>query len=80
MTLLILKDDIFSKNLKYLRLKNQLSQKELALRSGLNVFWIRGIERGRYRAEILASDYWKLCETLKIKPDFMANSYLSEQM
>ena len=26
MTLLILKDDIFSKNLKYLRLKNQLSK------------------------------------------------------
>jgi len=76
MTHIIFDDDIFSQNLKYLRKKNRLSQKELALRSGINVFWIRGIERGRYRAEIPASDYWRLCEALNVKPDIIGHKYL----
>jgi transcriptional regulator with XRE-family HTH domain len=76
MTLLVFEDDIFSRNLKYLRKKKQLSQKKLAQRSGINLFWLRGIERGRFRAEISASDYWKLCEALDVKPEFFRNEYL----
>lgn len=76
MTQILLDDDIFSQNLKYLRKKNRLSQKELALRTGINIFWIRGIENGRYRAEISASDYWKLCEALNVKPDIIGVRYL----
>ena len=76
MTLLVFQDDIFSKNLKYLRQKNRLSQKELALRTGINIFWIRGIERGRYCAEMSASDYFKLCEVLNVSVDVIGNEYL----
>ena len=76
MTRLVFDDDTFSQNLKYYRKKSGISQKELALRSGINVFWIRGIERGRFRAEIRASDYWKLCATLNVTPDLMGSRYL----
>ena len=76
MTLLVFQDDIFSNNLKYLRQKNRLSQKELALRTGINIFWIRGVERGRYRAEIPASDYFKLCEILNVSIDVIGSKYL----
>ena len=76
MTLFIFHHDIFSKNLKYLRKKKHLTQKELALLSGINVFWIRGIERGRYRAEIPALDYRRLCEALNVKSDILGSRYL----
>ena len=59
MTQILFDDDIFSQNLKYLRKKNRLSQKELALRSGINVFWIRGLKMGviglRFLLQIIGS-------------------------
>lgn len=76
MTQIIFDDEIFSQNIRYLRKKNHLSQKELALRSGMNGFWIRGIENGRYRAEIPAPDYWRLCSALNVKPDTIGVKYL----
>lgn len=76
MTQLVFHDDIFAQNLRYLRKKKHLSQKELALRSGINIFWLRGIESGRFRAEMLATDYFRLCTALNVKPDLIGNRYL----
>lgn len=76
MTLLVFHDDIFPQNLKHLRKKEHLTQKALALRTGINIFWIRGIESGRYHAEMPASDYWKLCNALKVTPGLMVSRYL----
>ena len=76
MTRYIFHDDIFAQNIIYLRKKERLTQKELALRSGLNIFWIRGIEKGRYRAEIPASDYWHLCDALHVNHNTIGHKYL----
>ena len=41
---LVLNDDIFPRKLIYLRKKKKLSQKQLALQSGITVYYLRGIE------------------------------------
>lgn len=46
--LMVLNDDIFPKNLSYLRKKRKLSQTKLAQQTGINVYLLRGIERGRF--------------------------------
>ena len=73
---IIFDDAIFSWNIKYLRKKNHLSQKELAKRSGRSIYWIRGIENGFLRAEIDLLDYDMLCKALNVKPELIRNQYL----
>ena len=71
--LLVLNDDIFPKNLSYLRKKRKLSQTKLAQQTGINVYLLRGIERGRFRSELSCVHYLSLCRLLDISPSVMGS-------
>lgn len=68
---LVLNDDIFPRNLIYLRKKKKLSQKQLALQSGITVYYLRGIEHGRFRSQLPLSQYMSLCRILCVCPSLM---------
>lgn len=70
--LLVLNDDIFPKNLSYLR-KKKLSQTKLAQQTGINVYLLRGIERGRFRSELSCVHDLSLCRLLDISPSVMGS-------
>ena len=71
--LLVLNDDIFPKNLAYLRKKRKLSQVKLAQQAGIDVYLLRGIERGRFRADLHIEQYISLCRILQVSPSLMGS-------
>ena len=66
-------DDIFPKNLSYLRKKRKLSQTKLAQLTGINVYLLRGIERGRFCSQLSCAQYLCLCRLLDISPSVMGS-------
>ncbi len=54
-------------NLKTMRLRRLMTQRELALRAGLTVASVSRIETGTTRARI--STVWRLAEALNVDPD-----------
>ena len=71
--LLVLNDDIFPKNLAYLRKKRKLSQVKLAQQAGIDVYLLRGIERGQFRADLQIGQYISLCRILQVSPSLMGS-------
>ena len=71
--LLVLNDDIFPKNLAYLRKKRKLSQVKLARQAGIDVYLLRGIERRRFRADLQIEQYISLCSALQVSPSLMGS-------
>lgn len=71
--LMALNDDIFPKNLSYLRKKRKLSQTKLAQLTGINVYLLRGIERGRFCSQLSCAQYLCLCRLLDISPSVMGS-------
>ena len=74
---LALNDEIFSKNLAYLRKKRKLSQVKLAQQAGINVYLLRSIERRRFRADLEIGQYISLCCILQVSPSLMGSYDLS---
>ena len=71
--LLVLNDDIFPKNLSYLRKKEGLSQVKLAQQTGIDVYLLRGIEKGRFCSQLPCVQYLSLCRTLRVSPSVMGS-------
>ena len=69
--LIVLNDDVFPQNLVYLRKKRKLSQTKLAQLTGIDVYLLRGIERGRFRSQLQADQYSALCNILHICPSVL---------
>lgn len=63
-----LNDEIFPANLMYLRKKYGLSQLALARRTGISVYWIRGVEKGRFYSQISNAEYERLSSALCVSP------------
>lgn len=70
-------DKIFPANLKYLRRKRGLSQIELARRTGIGVYLIRGIENCRLYPRMTMADYEQLCKVLRVAPGSMESDGIS---
>lgn len=62
---IIIRNEIFSRNLRYLRQKNKLSQKELAQRMGFSVYYLRNIELCRREAVLTYQELKLLCSILQ---------------
>lgn len=62
---IIIRNEIFSRNLRYLRQKNKLSQKELAQRMGFSVYYLRNIELCRREAVLTYQELKLLCSILE---------------
>ena len=63
---IIIRNEIFSRNLRYLRQKSKLSQKELAQRMGFSVYYLRNIELCRREAVLTYQELKLLCFILQI--------------
>ena len=63
---IIIRNEIFSRNLRYLRQKSKLSQKELAQRMGFSVYYLRNIELCRREAVLTYQELKLLCNILQI--------------
>lgn len=61
----------FGKVLKYLRIKKNISQEELAFQSNLDRTYISMLERGTSQPTI--GTIFALSKALKIKPSFLVN-------
>lgn len=62
---IIIRNEIFSRNLRYLRQKSKLSQKELAQRMGFSVYYLRNIELCRREAVLTYQELKLLCSILQ---------------
>jgi transcriptional regulator with XRE-family HTH domain len=62
---IIIRNEIFSRNLRYLRQKSKLSQKELAQRMGFSVYYLRNIELCRREAVLTYQELKLLCSILE---------------
>ena len=62
---IIIRNEIFSRNLRYLRQKNKLSQKELAQRMGFSVYYLRNVELCRREAVLTYQELKLLCSILE---------------
>ena len=62
---IIIRNEIFSRNLRYLRQKSKLSQKELAQRMGFSVYYLRNIELCRREAVLTYQELNLLCSILQ---------------
>ena len=62
---IIIRNEIFSRNLRYLRQKNKLSQKELAQRMGFSVYYLRNVELCRREAVLTYQELKLLCSILQ---------------
>lgn len=71
--LFVLIDDIFPKNLTYLRKKRKLSQAKLAQLADINVYTLRGIENSRFCSQLPYAQYLSLCRTLRASPSMLGN-------
>ena len=62
---IIIRNEIFSRNLRYLRQKSKLSQKELAQRMGFSVYYLRNVELCRRDAVLTYQELKLLCSILQ---------------
>lgn len=62
---IIIRNEIFSRNLRYLRQKSKLSQKELAQRMGFSVYYLRNVELCRREAVLTYQELKLLCNILQ---------------
>lgn len=62
---IIIRNEIFSRNLRYLRQKSKLSQKELAQRMGFSVYYLRNVELCRREAVLTYQELKLLCSILQ---------------
>ena len=62
---IIIRNEIFSRNLRYLRQKSKLSQKELAQKMGFSVYYLRNIELCRREAVLTYQELKLLCSILQ---------------
>ena len=62
---IIIRNEIFSRNLRYLRQKSKLSQKEQAQRMGFSVYYLRNIELCRREAVLTYQELKLLCSILQ---------------
>ena len=62
---IIIRNEIFSRNLRYLRQKSKLSQKELAQRMGFSVYYLRNVELCRREAVLTYQELKLLCSILE---------------
>lgn len=77
--LVILDDNILPENLAYLRKKRGLSQIKLSRQTGINVYLLRGIEKGRFRAQLPCEQRLRLCNALCISPMVMGTQPLPQK-
>ena len=61
---IIIRNEIFSRNLRHLRQKNKLSQKELAQMMGFSIYYLRNIELCRREAVLTYQELKLLCGIL----------------
>ncbi len=66
-------DDIFAKNLRYLRQKRRISQKALAEAVGISRYTLRGIESGMMRPALELDAFSKICDLLTVDHDDMVH-------
>ena len=62
---IIIRNEIFSRNLRYLRQKSKLSQKELAQKMGFSVYYLRNVELCRREAVLTYQELKLLCSILQ---------------
>ncbi len=75
--IILLTNDIFGKNLRYLRGKKKLSQKTLSQLTGVSAYTIRWIEWGRMR-EVDAGLLESLCKAVDGEMNEMLSTDLWE--
>lgn len=63
---IIIFNETFSRNLRYLRRKKNLSQKQLAEMMGFSVYYLRNIELCRREAVLTYQQMKQLCGILEI--------------
>ena len=71
MVLLTKLDSAFGKSLKSRRLRSNLSQEQLGLKSGLSRPYISELEMGKKDPSLFT--IFKLADALKVKPSFFIN-------
>lgn len=63
---IIIHNEIFSRNLRYLRRRKNISQKKLAEMMGFSVYYLRNIELCRREAVLTHQKMKQLCEILGV--------------
>lgn len=63
---IIINSEIFCRNLRYLRRKKKISQKQLAQMMGFSVYYLRNIELRRRETVLTYQQMKQLCSILEI--------------
>ena len=70
-------DDIFAKNLRYLRKKRQISQKKLGETVGMSRYLLWNIESGILRPALELDAFIKICDFFGVDHDDMVHNDLT---